>query len=54
MIVEVVDKNSGAILFKKDKESLTLEAVVKELEELKKKNSKLEKRIKALEESLSK
>lgn len=43
MIKEVVDKNSGAILFKKDEESLSLEYLLKKVNEL-------ENRIKVIEE----
>lgn len=43
MIKEVIDKNSGAILFKRDEESLSLEYLQKKVEEL-------ESRIKILEE----
>ena len=50
MIVEVKDPATGAILFKKDKESLTLEDLVKRVSDLEKKNKQLEKRIKTLEE----
>lgn len=50
MIKEVLDKGSGAILFKKDPESLTLEEVVKRVEKLEKENKELKKRIKSLED----
>lgn len=50
MIVEVQDPESGAILFKKDKESLTLEDLMKRVVDLEKKNKQLEKRIKSLED----
>lgn len=49
MIKEVIDPNSGAILFKKDEESLTLEDAVKRIESLENKCKSLEKRIKTLE-----
>lgn len=42
MIIEKVDPNSGAILFKKDKESTDLERALKEIEELKKRVTILE------------
>lgn len=51
MIKEVLDKGSGAILFKKDPESLTLEEVVKRVEKLEKENKELKKRIKSLEDN---
>lgn len=51
MIKEVIDKGSGAILFKKDSESLTLEEVVKRLDKLEKENKELKKRIKSLEDN---
>lgn len=34
MIVEKIDPNSGAILFKKDKESINLEKALKRIDEL--------------------
>lgn len=40
---EVVDKHSGAILFKKDQESLDIEYLLKEVADLKKRIQKLEK-----------
>lgn len=51
MITEVVDKETGAILFKKDEESKSLEDLMKRFEALEKKNTKLEKRIKELEKA---
>ena len=48
MIKEVIDPNSGAILFKKDEESLTLEYAVKRIESLETKCKNLEKRLKTL------
>ena len=42
MINEVVDKDTGAILFKKSKETLTLERLVKKVEELEKRIEELE------------
>lgn len=51
MITEVVDSNSGAILFKKDQESKNLEYLMKEMTSMKKTISKLEKRVKELETS---
>lgn len=50
-IREVVDKRSGAILFKKDKESLTLEQAVKQIAEMQKTINSLEKRVKKLEKA---
>lgn len=50
-IREVVDKRSGAILFKKDKESITLEQAVKTIAEMQKTITTLEKRIKKLEKA---
>ena len=52
MIKEVVDPVSGAILFKKDQESLDLEYLMKKVKELESSNRRLEKRIKKLEESM--
>lgn len=43
---EIIDKNSGAILFKPEEET---EELQKEIESLKKLVAKLEKRVKALE-----
>lgn len=51
MINEVIDKGSGAILFKKDNESLTLEEAVKRLDILEREYKSLEERIKLLEDS---
>lgn len=58
MIREVVDKNSGAILFKKDPDSLRYEELLelakeqgKRIESLEKALSKTEKRLKALEKA---
>lgn len=44
MIREVIDKNSGAILFKKDQESLDLEKLMKKVEDLESRLKKLEKK----------
>lgn len=49
MIIEEVDKVTGAIRFKKDKESRDLEYALKEIESLKKSIRKLESRVKELE-----
>lgn len=46
MIREVIDKESGAILFKQDEDT---ENLYKEIDSLKKMIAKLEKRIKTLE-----
>ena len=54
MIIEKVDKHSGAILFKRDKESITLESLVKEVDSLRKKVNKLERTVKKLEETQKK
>ena len=51
MTREVIDKDSGAILFKKDDESLTLEEAVKRLDILEREYKRLEERIKLLEDS---
>ena len=51
MIKEVMDKNSGAILFKKDPDSLRQEELLKLVYDLEKRISKLEKKIKDFEES---
>ena len=51
MIKEVLDKNSGAIIFKKDPDSLKYEKILNLLIEQGKKISKLEKRVKELEKS---
>ena len=48
MIVEKIDPNSGAILFKKDRESQNLETALKDIEELKDRVSRLEIMIKYL------
>lgn len=50
MIREVVDKETGAILFKKDKETQNIEYLLDEVAKLKKYTSRLEKRIRSLEE----
>jgi chaperonin cofactor prefoldin len=52
MIKEVIDKGSGAILFKKDSESLTLEDLMKRVDRLESENNKLKKRIEILEKGL--
>lgn len=49
MITEVVDKKTGAILFKRDKESLQLEDVIRKVQALEEKNIELENRIRYLE-----
>lgn len=51
MIHEVYDKETGAILYKKDKDTLDIEYLLREVEDLKKKNKSLEKRLKKLEDS---
>ena len=51
MIKEVLDKDSGAILFKKDQESIDLEFLKNKVSELEKQNKSLEKRIKKIEDS---
>lgn len=51
MIIEEIDPNSGAILFKKDKESQTLEDAVKSIESLKKEITALKRRLTILENS---
>lgn len=53
MIVETIDPNSGAILFKKDKEGLTLEKAVEDIEFLKKENTALKRRITMLDNKLN-
>lgn len=50
MIIEEVDKVTGAIRFKKDKESRDLEYALKEIESLKKRVVKLETHVRELEE----
>lgn len=42
MIQEIIDKETGAIIFKKDKESLLVEKLLKRVEELEKRIEKLE------------
>lgn len=54
MITEVLDRESGAILFKPDQESKILETLQKDMKSLMKKVDRLEKRIKELEENNSK
>lgn len=51
-LVEKIDKHSGAILFKKDKESLSLEKAIKQIDELQKTITSLEKRVKKLEKTI--
>lgn len=43
MRVEKIDPNSGAILFKKDEESINLEIAMKKIAELEERIKKLEK-----------
>lgn len=50
-IQEKVDPVSGAILFKKDKESITLKQAVVQIEKLQKTIISLEKRLKKLEKA---
>lgn len=50
-IREVVDKKSGAILFKKDQESKNLDQALKTIAEMQKTITSLEKRIKKLEKA---
>lgn len=45
--VEVYDKGSGAILFKRDKDGKTLDEAIKRIEALEKRVSKLEKALKS-------
>lgn len=52
MIVEKVDPVSGAVLFKKDKESKDLEYAMQKIEELTKVTESQDKRIKKLENRL--
>lgn len=52
--VEIYDKESGAILFKRDKDGRELDKAVKRIEELEKKIAKLEKSVKALSKESSK
>lgn len=49
MIVEVLDKSSGAILFKKDQESKDLEKALLKIQELEIKTDLMEEKIKILE-----
>lgn len=53
MIVEKVDKSTGAILFKKDKESKDLEYALAQIDSLTKTVKKLEKRVKELESKIA-
>lgn len=52
MIVEKYDKKSGAILFKKDPDSLRSEQIAKELAELKKRLDESDRKIKKLEKTI--
>lgn len=45
--IEVYDKGSGAILFKRDKDGKNLDEALKRIEDLEKKVAKLEKALKA-------
>lgn len=53
MIVETIDPNSGAILFKKDKEGLTLDQAVEDIASLKKEITALKRRMTMLENKLN-
>ena len=53
MIIETIDPNSGALLFKKDKEGLTLEEAVEDIALLKKEITSLKKRLTTLENKLN-
>ena len=48
---EIIDKNSGAIIFKKDPDSIKYEQILKMLKDQESKIAKLEKRVKELEKS---
>lgn len=54
MIYEKLDKESGAILFKKDHESLKMEEVYKEMVELRKEVKRLREEVKRLQDNSSK
>lgn len=51
MIREVYDKKSGAILFKRDKESMDIEYLLQKINDLESKNASLERKMKKLEKS---
>ena len=52
MINEVLDPHSGAILFKKDKESLTIERLEEKVKKLESDNTELFRRVGQLEEMI--
>ena len=54
MIKEIVEKDSGAILFKEDEDGQRIEALEKEVESLRSAVFELEKRIKSLSKLVKK
>lgn len=46
---EIIDKNSGAILFKKDSESAKIDELIKRVDKLESENKDLKKRLRKLE-----
>lgn len=52
MIREVLDPHSGAILFKKDSESLLIEKLARQIEELEAKVVYLEEKLQSLESKI--
>lgn len=54
MMIEVKDKHSGAILFKKDPDSINIQKLTKRVEELESKNRSLEKKLNKLEKLINK